>query len=329
MQFYDVWTTYKEFGKIFGYNRDPLRFYNDVVKDYHKLRIKEIENPHFFFTKFVCLENILEEQKWYKNHMPYYKVWAGVFDTFIKTRIDIKTKLLKFAHPTFAILLPNITPPILTFYYKNNLAWVESIIISGKTLNDEYTEFSMKVIYRIDNKDFSCPGTVMQLTRISCEETIEQGFEIREVKRKDYNDQEYIIPYSIMDACCRLSVATCFLSTGSHKIIEYDVLAKHLQAYRELEDENKKNYYETKAKEKGKFGWNIGTGRGDRNLKLPRGISYEEAYRNAGGRELLFQHVRGGHWHTVRCGKRKEDIKVVWFEDTVVRKDLPPKPLNI
>lgn len=329
MQFYDVWTNYKEFGKKYGYARNPLRFYDEVLKEYGKLDMGEIEYLKFPFIRFTHYMNMVAEQNWYKNHMPYYKVWPGIFDTFIKTRIDIKTKLLNFSHNTFAIRLPIIDEPILTFNYMGNKAWVESIIIQGMKINDDYTRFSMKVIYRADNKEYSCPGTFNKALIMENNKTIEEEFGTEEIVEKDYNDKEYIIPSSIVDSCCRLSVAVCFLSTGSHKVLEYDVLSKHLQKYRELEDNNKKKLYEQKAKEKGKFGWNIGVGRGDRNLKLPRGVSYEQAYKDAGGRELLYQHIRGGHWHTVKYGKDKKETKVVWFEDTVVRKDLPPKPLNV
>ena len=62
-------------------------------------------------------------------------------------------------------------------------------------------------------------------------------------------------------------------------------------------------------------------------LKLPAGVSYEEAIRRAGGREFLYQHMRGGHWHTVKYGVERKLEKVMWFDETVVRPDLPPKPV--
>jgi hypothetical protein len=138
------------------------------------------------------------------------------------------------------------------------------------------------------------------------------------------------IPVSVMDAMMRLLIAVHFLATGSHKVLEFDVLSKHLSAYRALEVNNpKRKEYEKKAQIAGKYGWNISYGRAERGLKLPNGISYEDAVRSAGGRELLYQHTRGGHWHTVRIGQGRKDIKVIWYDETVVRSDLPPCPLKI
>lgn len=331
MRFYDVWTIYKEFGKKYGYSLNPNQFYRNVVNEYMRLKKEPNTPPRFDFIPYLSFHNAVSEQQWYKNNMPYYNVWPGVFDTFIKTRLDIKAKLLKFAHPSFAIRIPIMDEPLLSFKYQGYNAWIESLIILGEKPDQFYdtTGISIKAIYRIDHPDHLFPGTFNQVTRIPEDCTIEEGFTRDAVVNKDHNGVDYSIPSSIVDACCRLTVAVAFLSTGSHKILEYDVLSKHLDAYRAIRDEKKRKEYEDKAKEKGKFGWNIGHGRGDRHLQIPRGISYEQACREAGGRELLYQHVRGGHWHTVRCGAGKEDIKVVWFEDTVVRKDLPPKPLKV
>ena len=62
-------------------------------------------------------------------------------------------------------------------------------------------------------------------------------------------------------------------------------------------------------------------GRG-RRLKIPRGVSYHEAMKKAGGRELFYAYYRCGHWRKQRCGKKYLDAKVIWVDLTVVRPDL-------
>ena len=84
------------------------------------------------------------------------------------------------------------------------------------------------------------------------------------------------------------------------------MLNKHLLAYeKEPDNSPRKKQIEEKSKKRGKFGWHIGKGKAGRELKLPKGISYEEAIQNEGNRELLYQHVRSAHWHIVRYGPKK------------------------
>jgi hypothetical protein len=333
MQFYDVETAYKLFRKEYGY-KDPAIFYKDVYQDYLSF-MKGNKNPRFYFVPYISFPAIISEQCWYQERMPYYKIWAGVFDTFIKTRIDIKARLLKFPHQTFSILLPKTKEGLLTFDFNGKLATVQSITVIGDsteaTKEEGFVGISLRVIYRVDDpaNEYKYPGSFLKTVRMPIDDTIENGINRDGYTDQTHNGEDYLIPHFIMDACVRLVVATIFLATGSHKVLEYDVLAKHLNAYREEREANskKRKSYENKAKQKGKFGWNIGSGRGNRGLKLPNGTSYAKACQDAGGREHLYQHVRGGHWHTVKYGKGRQEIKVVWFEETTVRKDLPPKPI--
>ena len=41
------------------------------------------------------------------------------------------------------------------------------------------------------------------------------------------------------------------------------------------------------------------------------------------GRERTHAHIRSGHFHAVRCGEGRKNVKVKWFRPTVVRPDLP------
>ena len=137
------------------------------------------------------------------------------------------------------------------------------------------------------------------------------------------------VPASIIDACIRLAVGVCFLSTGSQKILEYDVLSELLEKYRQAkENAPERQRIEEKSKKRGKRGWHIGRGYDGRNLILPRGVTYEEAVRSAGGRELLYRHTRGGHWRHQAIGQGWSQSKTIWIDGMMVRPDLPPKPLD-
>jgi hypothetical protein len=332
MQFYEISTVYNLFRKEYGY-KDPMTFYNDVIRDYRD--VQRGSSPKFGFQSHIQLIFIVMEKCWYNLRMPYYKIWPGVFDSFIKTRLDIKANLLRFPHEIFTIKLPKTDDGILTFDFNGAKATVESIMVlsgDGETIRSQgCTGISFRVIYNVDKPNYEYQGCFMNTVKMQLDKTIEESMSREECFDTTSEGENYLIPKFIIDACARLTVATIFLATGSHKVLEFDVLSKHLSVYRAIRDTNAaaRKDYENKAKQKGKFGWNIGSGRGDRSLKLPNGTTYAKACKDAGGRELLYQHVRGGHWHTVRYGEGRKEIKIVWFEDTVVRKDLLPKPLDV
>ena len=137
-----------------------------------------------------------------------------------------------------------------------------------------------------------------------------------------------IVPKDITEACVRLAVATCFLACGGERVIERDILSRHIDEYRRTETPpDRKRVIEAKAARLGQGGWHIGRGRSERELHLKKGVSYSEALKQAGGRSLLFQHVRGGHFRRVRFGPGKLQHRVQFFDDITVRPDLPPKPI--
>jgi hypothetical protein len=325
MQFYPIWLSYDSIGKE-RYGKDWYKYYTDAL--IKKIPMSELDNNRF------TRESLRWEFEWIKAHKPYYQIWPGVADEFIKTRIDINTSLLKAPHNIFGIRLPVLDTPLLSFEYPNNrIATIECIMVlhdDFMDINNEDKVLSWRVTFRVNGIDN--PGNMGFRLHLTEGQTIEQCIgHFISFREKDLTNTYFTVPVSIQDAILRLIVGVHFLATGSHKILEYDVLSRHLDAYRRLkEDDPKRIEYETKAKEKGKFGWNIGAGRSDRWLKLPAGISYEQAIKNAGGnRELLYQHLRGGHWHTVKYGKDRKLDKVVWFDETTVRPDLPPKQIKM
>ena len=182
-------------------------------------------------------------------------------------------------------------------------------------------------------KEIHPPSNFFKTVPIVPNKTIEDVIgEIVDIKAYDNASPEESVPASIIEACFRILIGIYFVSTGSQKVLEYDVISKHLDAYRKMREEGKnkeaKNY-EAKAKKKGKFGWNVGPGRKNRHLILPKGVTYDEAMREAGSRELLYQHTRGGHWHLYWVGSKESQKPIVkWVEETVVKPDLPIRPIK-
>jgi len=101
-------------------------------------------------------------------------------------------------------------------------------------------------------------------------------------------------------------------------LLEYDVLSKDRQKFREADDE-RRNLLIDRARRKGKVGWNVGTTElllGD----MPRQkVNLPEHQRG----EHSHAHIRTGHLHAVRYGEGKRQVRIKWFRPAVVRPDLP------
>jgi len=182
-------------------------------------------------------------------------------------------------------------------------------------------------------KGINPPSEFFRNIPIVPNKTIEEVIgDIVDVQAYDDASPEETVPASVIEACFRIIIGIYFVSTGSQKVLEYDVISKHLNAYRKMREEGnekKASEYEGKAKKKGKFGWNVGAERKDRHLILPKGMTYDEALREAGSRELLYQHTRGGHWHLYWVGSKNNQKPIIkWVEETTVRKDLPIRPIK-
>jgi len=330
MEFYSIETGYSQAKRNKNINMN-VSGWESFYKDSDNILLTKKDIP-FDIRRTLYLINSIEK-RWYFYKKAYYQIWPGVIDAFLKTRLDIKCGLIKFPHKCFAIKLPEIDIPILTFKKEDGRkGFIQSIIVyCGEAIIGETGEtkqvISATVQYKSE-KDIMSGNMILNIDLSDNTKNIEDCINTECAYSADQYSNYTISPI-LQEALYRLIIAVLFLSTGSHKILEYDVLSKHLAAYRALEANSpKRKEYEAKAKREGKNGWNIGYGRSERGLKLPAGVTYEEALRQAGNRELLYQHTRGGHWHTVKIGEGRKDFKVVWYEETTVRPDLPPAPLK-
>lgn len=275
--------------------------------------------------------HLIMQERWYALGKPYYKVWPTMVDLFTTTRLDIPVEALRVPYEAFAIYLPS--EPILTFQDGGQDWWVHSMLIGG-------SEFTVRADgERVDQPaltvwvDIGEKGpngmTVFSHQRANfvAGGTIEEGFG----KIKHPTAEVGVnVPDEIMDASIRLSIAVCFLAVGGGRVVERDILSRHLEAYlAEREDSPKRQAWEEKSIKYGLGGWHIGRDRCERGLSFTRGVQYADAVRDGqSGRSLLFTHWRGAHFHTYRKGPGRNQLEVKWIEPIQVRKDLPPKPLK-
>jgi hypothetical protein len=223
-------------------------------------------------------------------------------------------------HYCFAIRIPETDTPILSWQDEGRLFYIRSILVIG---DETQICYCLNFTCNVWESKHESRAVLYRSFKKHQGKTLEEIFS--GLNRLLWDELDTTIPHEILDACARLIAGVCFIATGSQKILQYDILAEHLDAYEKLNANSpKRREYERIAKKRGKFGWTIGIGEG-RNLHLPKGKTYVDGCREAGGRELMFSHIRGGHWHTVCHGEKHSYRKVIWFDQTIIRPDLPAK----
>lgn len=122
----------------------------------------------------------------------------------------------------------------------------------------------------------------------------------------------------VVKNCLRLTATVGFMAnTPEENFLEYDVLARDRQAFAEADDDRRKHLI-ARAHKRGKHGWNVGT----KEMFLGEMPEWSAHPSHGQGREHTHAHIRSGHFHAVRCGEGKKNVKVKWFRPTVVRPDL-------
>lgn len=119
----------------------------------------------------------------------------------------------------------------------------------------------------------------------------------------------------------KLVATVAFLATGQSDLLEPDILTKDKGEKWDRADGTARERMVAKAVRRGKVGWTVG-GNNGREIRLP--YAAREGRADGTGRGLTHSHPRNGHFHAVRYGLGKAEVKVVWYEMTIVRPDLPP-----
>lgn len=135
---------------------------------------------------------------------------------------------------------------------------------------------------------------------------------------RPYTDESY---YNLCTNALRLAVSIGFLSNSSAELVEYDVISRFRERFRQGNEKERQQIIE-KSRRRGKVGYNVGN-----DLIFSGRIpTISERRGELTGRELTYASIRQGHPHAVRYGKGKELVKIMWFAPTVVRPDLPFRP---
>lgn len=285
------------------------------------------------------------EMTWIRLGRPYYKLYPAVTDMLVESSLDIPSEYVRA--PLGSILLR------FPVDYSNSALMAEGRMLRT-LLVTEWSQRDMKdtVAAPIDPRDkddtrrfvfwmdfgeqldealpstqdlthsktpMGGPVLVFQLVSISDEQaSFEEHFEEWINREKLDMDIGLQVSNEIVANAVRVAVGACLLANGADsRVVEHDVLNKHVRRYRASKTEADKTTLFEKAKRRGKFGWLVG-----REISLPS-VSRSSGESVGTGVSLTRSHWRKGHFHRVRYGPNRSLVKVAWYRPTIVRPDLP------
>lgn len=324
-------------------------------------RFIEKYDPNKLTDKNVSLFNCaMIDDEMLRTDRPYYQIYPEVFEAVSDTTLDLDIDDWKVPFDIFEIRMPKTKYPLIPIQpnsslgvmsiqvFRNNykrMAWKmdAGTYMTYKYMKNVYPEktkaitesFKNNTVIKVNSCDYSEPLNINKLSAGLIELKYESQNTIRDIVQCTFNNVPiYYFANNVIDldyldkallTATKLSLGVSLLATGSQKILEYDVLADQLDAYRKMREKGDlagAKDIEERSKRKGKYGWNIGRPR-DRRLPLSvNGNSHNENGHHSGHHYRSF---RCGHFHKYNIGPNRSKVAMRWIDVTVVRPDLPER----
>lgn len=325
----------------------PAAFYDRMMRS----GCRFIEEA-FARDRGVLTRQLMTEWSWYEGNCPYFLMHPGLVDSLAKMRMDIPAKLIQFpTHPkgvvdrgglmrAFVMRFPTENNP-MSFEAQSRLPGANWVGLTEPTTHyvrgimavyqdraylqryaDKYgfvPHFGedQEVIVWIDigERDvlpglgWQSPVWTYRALMWSGDETVEEA----QSKLPDSStiNEGVLIPREVVQKCIRLVLSVCFLMRGDSRLVRPVVLGKDAGSSLPLAE------LQRRAVRAGQYGWRVG---------YDSMFSAEPRAGAGTGEGLKWAHVRGMHWHQIRFGPGKANVRVDLFMDTIVRPDLPFKP---
>ena len=334
MDFYD----YRTYHQVLRDQRPWRDFYREMktaaLTDAHATAVQGVPMRENF--SIVLGNQLTVEWAWLELNRPYFKIFPHLIEAFAQTPLAVPAYVLKMPFPATLIRLPvdHRRPSLMV----DDQHFVRSILVhsTSEMMDPDLTRMNTcpRLLAWIDlgevNPITDLPVLSWQQIAIQEDDTIETALlRMQEPSKLMDQDVGLHVPIEIITNAVRVVVATAFLVTGADKLVEADLLTKHLDRYLRVKDPDEREALgkdlHKKAEARGKRGWTIGRGL-DREILVPRRRHDSDPESAGMGHELQFQHIRGPHWHTYRVGQGRQGVKVKFVLPTTVRPDLPPKP---
>lgn len=268
------------------------------------------------------------ERLWHKNNTLYFNVKPNIIeaiDRFRLNNISLELLNLKESIANFTINIPSFEG-----FEKGVSALVSKTGSNALSFSIQMSEGNLIFNLRQVSQN------------LSVEEYIEAAFDIqkrgdfryyklggsRDKNKEEENKQKAIskspsyqelVKFLVRTFCCCKFLYDC----PNEELLSVDLSERFIDKWSGASEGAKRDYV-IKSRNAGKGGYNLGV-----NYKLIENadrLSEQSSGERQG--ELKYNHIRTGHLHAVRYGEGKKNVKLMWFRPTVVRPDLPSKPLD-
>lgn len=322
MKFYE-WTTDYQL-----YKKQVPKARQDDYPIFYRDRYRQLRQAN------VVPVRLWSENQWGQVGSPYYNIHPQMASKLC--RVDL-TKI-----PSTMFQMPQDTPVVnIRFARKHDEFTVQEEMVSD---NRSTTGTAVGImppgsychgLLMFDNRkslepllpamvffvmDFDVYTENMQPTYTILGVLPQEGKNLEEILKEQMKDRYDSSYEEMLKNVMRLAVTIGFLANNP-AVCEADVLARDRVNFRNADDD-KRQVMIDRARRKGKLGYNIGNDL----MFLGARPAGDRRSPGTGERELEWAHIRGGHPHAVRHGPNKSKVKIMWFQPTTVRDDLPFKP---
>ena len=290
---------------------------------------------------------ICAELNYKKQGSPYYKLWPGITDALLTTKMNFTSALLKSPHEIFEIRFGTHKKNAHTFgtdgsiivTYKPKKVLVleapETLEVSKKLPNvdglymDKIEKIRGKklsslvhILYKMPKDDGACSEVCFALFDNS---TVESDINFHfstyseESLNLPENENPFLTPEQKTDLF-RVVVGVMMFGVHNHEVVLPDIKTPVILG-RGKKREALRNQATSKEIQKCN-GWQVGS-----EINLPQAKIIEPANdQPKAGPRLKFGHIRSGHMRLQPYGPKRQKKKLIFIAPIVVKPELPVRP---
>jgi hypothetical protein len=276
------------------------------------------------------LYHIWGERNYYLNGRPYYKIYNQILPSMLNTTLDINVRDLKLPFNSFSIQLEedNCTriDCLLIYVVKSSISKTDDNKIDIST--SSFTNFDEVQLLKKDNLTNLADDEVIRINMIGSYNNNQNSFISSYViypHELNMTLNDYLNKYNRIENfdfdMVKIVLSVCLLATGSHKMVEPDIMEHLLEAYRN-KSTSKKRRAKIRKQSSAKHPNGFTIGRVDSQRRLPNGVKV----RPQGIHDYEYYvarspHVRCGHYRNQAFGEGWQNHRIIWLEPTIIHRE--------
>lgn len=328
---------------------DPLSQFDVPINDENILAVRK-KTTEFEYSDFIVGQqnkwyinrtkdfyqirdnrsHIWGENNYYLNGRPYYKIYNEILPSMLNTTLDVNIRDLKLPFDSFSIQLEenNFTGLDCFLVYVTKLAALHADENSTEILSERFTNFSEIELRKKEASYDLVDDEIIYIKIIgSCNNLQTPYLNSYLIYPHEINMSlnEYLKKYDDMETfdfdVLKIVLSVCLLATGSHKMVEPDIMEHLLEAYRNRST-NRKRRAKIRKQSSAKHPNGFTIGRVDSQRRLPNGVKvhpkeiYDYEYYVARS-----PHVRCGHYRNQAFGKGWQNRRIIWLEPMIIHRE--------